>query len=49
MEGNLIAPGGTPENSWWGVPPGFLNPDPISDQKMSFSDPFSDLAKELLR
>ena len=23
-----------------GVPPGSLNPDPISDQKMSFSTPF---------
>ena len=26
-----------------GVPPGSSNPDPISDQKMSFSHPFSDL------
>ena len=23
--------GGTPGNSWWGVPPGSPNPDPISD------------------
>ena len=29
---------GTPGNSWWGVPSS-LNPDPISDQKMSFSTP----------
>ena len=27
--------GDTPWNSWWGVPPGSPNPDPISDQKMS--------------
>ena len=36
------APGGgegTPGNSWWGVPPGSPNPDPISDQKMSFYKP----------
>ena len=26
-----------------GVPPGSPNPDPISDQKMSFPPPFSDL------
>ena len=35
-------PGGTPGNSWWGyytVPPGSPNPDPISDQKVSFSTP----------
>ena len=31
--------GGTPGNSWWGVPPGSPNPDPTSDQKMSFSTP----------
>ena len=31
--------GGTPQNSWWGVPPGFPNPDPISDQNMPFSIP----------
>ena len=33
--------GGTPGNSWGGggVPPGSPNPDPISDQKMSFSTP----------
>ena len=31
--------GGTPGNSWWGVPPGSQNPDPISEQKMSFSRP----------
>ena len=32
----VVAPGegGTPGNSWWGVPPGSSNPDPISDQKM---------------
>ena len=47
MEGNLIAPGGTPENSWWGVPPGFLNPDPISDQKMSFFQPVFRPGKEI--
>ena len=29
--------GGTPRNSSWGVPPASPNPDPISDQKMSFS------------
>ena len=28
----------------WGVPPGSPNPDSISDQKTSFSHPFSDLA-----
>ena len=27
-----------------GVPPGSPNPDPISDQKTSFPQPFSDLA-----
>ena len=27
-----------------GVPPGSQNPDPISDQKRHFPDPFSDLA-----
>ena len=26
-----------------GVPPGYLNPDPISDQKCHFSDSFSDI------
>ena len=31
-----------------GVPPGFPNPDPISDQKVSFSHPFSDLASKKL-
>ena len=31
-----------------GVPPGSANPDPISDQKMSFSHPFSDLASKKL-
>ena len=30
---------GTPGISWGGVPPGSSNPDPISDQKMSFSTP----------
>ena len=31
-----------------GVPPGSPNPDPISDQKMSFSHPYSDeTSKEL--
>ena len=25
--------GGTPGNSWWGVPPGSPNPDPISNPK----------------
>ena len=28
-----MPPGGSPRNSWRGVPPGSLNPDPISDQK----------------
>ena len=32
-------PGDTPWNSWRGVPPGSLNPDLISDYKMSFSTP----------
>ena len=27
---------GNSENSWWGWPLGSPNPDPISDQKMSF-------------
>ena len=31
--------GGTPGNSWWGCAAGFPNPNPISDQKMSFSTP----------
>ena len=31
-----------------GVPPGSANPDPISDHKMSFSHPFSDLAAKKL-
>ena len=31
--------GGIPGNSWWGVLPGSPNPDPISDQNMSFSTP----------
>ena len=31
-----------------GVPPGSPNPDPISDQKMLFSRPFSDLAFKIL-
>ena len=31
--------GGTPEKSCRGVPPGFPNPDPISDRKTSFSRP----------
>ena len=30
------------------MPPGSPNPDPISDQKMSFSHPFSDLASKKL-
>ena len=29
--------GGTPGNSWWGS--AAPNPDPISNQKMSFSTP----------
>ena len=29
--------------AWEGVPPGSPNPDPISDQKMSFPPLFSDL------
>ena len=32
-------PGGTPWNSWWGVPLGSPSPDPISDQNMSFCTP----------
>ena len=31
--------GGSPGNLGGGVPPGYPNPDPISDQKMSFSTP----------
>ena len=31
-----------------GVPPGSLNSPPISDQKQSFSHPFSDLASKKL-
>ena len=31
-----------------GVPPGSPNPDPISDQKMSFSHPFWDLVSKKL-
>ena len=34
---SLLYPGGTPGNSWWGVPPGSPNPDLISGPKMSFS------------
>ena len=30
---------GTRGNSWWGCAAGFPNPNPISDQKMSFSTP----------
>ena len=39
-------PGGTHRNSWWswGVPPCSPSPDPISDQKMSLSTPFQNLA-----
>ena len=34
------AGGDTPGNSWWGVPPGSPNPDPISDcEKLYFSTP----------
>ena len=29
----------TPGNFWWDVPPGFPNPDRISDTKMLFSTP----------
>ena len=36
-------PGSSPSNSWWGVPPGSPNPDPILDQKISFSTPVLDL------
>ena len=36
---------GTPGNSWWGVPPGSPNTDPVSDQKCNFSHPNSDLAR----
>ena len=32
-----------PGNSWWGCAAGSLNPDPISDQKLNFPHPFSDL------
>ena len=31
--------GGTHENSWWTRAAGSPNPDPISDQKMSFFTP----------
>ena len=31
-----------------GVSPGSPNPDPISEQKISFSHPFSDLASKKL-
>ena len=43
-------PGGTHWNSWWswGVLPGSANPDPISDQKMSLSTPFQNLAGKKL-
>ena len=38
-------PGGdTPRISCGGVPTGSSNPDPISDHKIHFSHPFSDLA-----
>jgi len=30
-----------------GVPPASPNPDPISDQKMPFPHPFSDLASKI--
>ena len=31
---------GTPENSWWGLPPGSPNPNPTSDLKnVSFFTP----------
>ena len=36
--------GRIPGNYWWGVSPGSPNLDPISDQKMSIFNPFSDLA-----
>ena len=42
-----LVPGGTPRNSWWGVPPGSPNPDRISDRKMSFSLTFSDQASKI--
>ena len=35
----ICCPGGTPGNSWWGVPPGSPNPDPISYPKMLFFTP----------
>ena len=31
---SLLPPGDTPRNSWWDVPPGSPNPDPISDQNI---------------
>ena len=31
MPGGAGGGGGTPENSWWGLPPGFPNPNPTSD------------------
>ena len=39
-------PGGYSLNSWWswGVLPCSPSPDPISDQKMSLSTPFQNLA-----
>ena len=38
--------GGTPGNSWWGVLSSSPNPHSISDQKMSFLHPFSELASK---
>ena len=32
--------GGIPGNSWWRVPPGSPNPDPISDQNVIFHTRF---------
>lgn len=42
---NEVIPGGvgrcTPGNSWWGESPDSTNSHPLSDQKLSFSTPFS--------
>lgn len=42
---NEVIPGGvgrcTPGNSWWGESSDSTNSHPLSDQKLSFSTPFS--------
>ena len=34
-----MCPAGSPENSWWGMPPSSPNSVPILDQEMSFTTP----------